>query len=107
MNQTFGNIGGIAPGWLWDGSKQIESYSYGMHIGSYSLGIPGSWMLGGYNQSRVLGDVYVQPHTGSSAPINLLDVSLDVVTGGSLWNSSSKEGLFAQGNFSLLGGPPS
>ncbi|KAI2697156.1 hypothetical protein CBS147317_7689 [Penicillium roqueforti] len=105
MNQTFGNIGGtIAPGWLWNGSKQIESYSYGMHIGLSSLGIPGSLMLGGYDQSRLLGDVSVQPHTGSSAPINLLDVSLGVVTGGSPWDSSSKEGLLAQGNSSLLGG---
>ncbi|KAJ5452896.1 Peptidase aspartic [Penicillium cf. griseofulvum] len=105
MNQTFGDIGGtIAPGWLWNGSKKIESYSYGMHIGSSSLGIPGSLMLGGYDQSRVLGDVSVQPHTGSSAPINLLDVSLGVVTGGSPWNSSSKEGLLARGNSSLLRG---
>ncbi|KAJ5193054.1 Peptidase aspartic [Penicillium cf. viridicatum] len=105
MNQTFGDIGGtIATGWLWNGSKTIESYTYGMHIGSSSLGIPGSLMLGGYDQSRVLGDVSVQPHTGSSAPINLLDVSLGVATGSSPWNSPSKEGLLAQGNSSLLGG---
>lgn len=105
MNQTFGEVGGtIATGWLWNGSKTIESYTYGMHIGSSSLGIPGSLMLGGYDQSRVLGDVSVQPHTGSSAPINLLDVSIGVATGGSPWSFPNKEGLFAQGNSSLLGG---
>ncbi|KAK4870252.1 hypothetical protein LT330_005306 [Penicillium expansum] len=104
-NQTFGGIGGnIVTGWLWDVLKGIESYTYGMHIGSSSLGIPGSLMLGGYDQSRVLGDVSAQPHTGSSAPINLLDVSLGVAAGSSPWNFSSKEGLLSQGNSSLLGG---
>ncbi|KAG0157329.1 hypothetical protein PDIDSM_4514 [Penicillium digitatum] len=105
VNQTFGDVGGnLITGWLWNGSQTIQSNTYGMHIGFFALGIPGSLMLGGYDQSRVLGDVSVQPHTGSSAPINLLDVSLGVATGGSPWNSTSKENLLAQGNSSLLGG---
>lgn len=52
----------------------IPSYSYGMHIGSVAFNIPGSAMLGGYDQSRVIGDVTSQSYVDDTFAIELLDV---------------------------------
>ncbi|KAJ5154324.1 Peptidase aspartic [Penicillium coprophilum] len=105
VNQTFDKLGAtMITSWLWNGSGTISSYTYGMHIGSAPLGIAGSLMLGGYDKSRALGEVSAQPHTGSSAPISLLDISLGVAEGGSPWKYPSKAGLLAQGNSSLESG---
>lgn len=71
------------------GIKQTPSYSYGMHIGSASLNIPGSLLLGGYDQSRVLGTVSTQSYTpfgqspGGNLAIGLVDVGIGVAKGGS------------------------
>lgn len=75
-----------------------------MHIGSATLGIPGSGVLGGYDKSRVLGDVSAQPFTNTKLPINLLDISLGVESGGSPWSTGNVTGLFANGNSSLRSG---
>jgi hypothetical protein len=105
INQTFDSIDAtMVTSWLWNGSSEITSYTYGMHIGSAPLNIAGSLLLGGYDKSRVLGEVSAQPHTGGSAPILLLDVSLGVAEGGSPWKYPSKQGLLAQGNSSLTPG---
>ncbi|KAJ5780726.1 hypothetical protein N7457_005886 [Penicillium paradoxum] len=104
INQTFDTIGAtMVTSWLWNTSA-ITSYSYGMHIGSAPLGIQGSLYLGGYDKSRALGEVSAQPHTGNSANIHLLDVSLGVADGGSPWKYPSKEGLLAKANSSLESG---
>ncbi|KAJ5622877.1 hypothetical protein N7490_011482 [Penicillium lividum] len=110
INQTFGASIKInttfITSYLYEqgGSANIPSYSYGMHIGSASLGIPGSLLLGGYDQNRVIGDVSAQSFSSGSFPIEMYDVSLGVAEGGSPWNYSSKTGLLAQGNSSLDSG---
>ncbi|KAJ5455306.1 Peptidase aspartic [Penicillium sp. IBT 31633x] len=105
INQTFDRTGAtMITSWLWNGSESITSYAYGMHVGSASLGIEGSLLLGGYDKSRALGEITAQPHTGHSAPIQLLDISLGVAKGGSPWKYPSKQGLLAQGNSSLDSG---
>ncbi|KAJ5638785.1 hypothetical protein N7528_001175 [Penicillium herquei] len=110
INQTFGAEIKInttfVTSYLYDsrGSTNIPSYSYGMHIGSASLGIPGSLLLGGYDQNRVIGDVSAQSFASGSFPIELYDMSLGVAEGGSPWSYSNKTGLLAQGNTSLASG---
>ena len=107
INQTFGASIKInttfVTSYLYDqqGSTNIPSYSYGMHIGSASLGIPGSLLLGGFDQNRVIGDVSAQSFSSGSFPIELYDLSLGVAEGGSPWSFSNKTGLLAQGNSSL------
>ena len=110
INQTFGASIKINTtfinSYLYDqgGVNAIPSYSYGMHIGSASLGIPGSLHLGGYDQSRVIGDVSAQSFDSGSFPIELFDISIGVAEGGSAWSYSNKTGLLGQGNSSLSSG---
>ncbi|GES65137.1 aspartic protease [Aspergillus terreus] len=82
----------------------IPSYSYGMHIGSAALNIPGSLYLGGYDRSRVIGEVSSQPVDGGACPIQLVDIDIGVAAGASPWNSSSMTGLLMQGNASMASG---
>ncbi|RDH31419.1 aspartic protease [Aspergillus welwitschiae] len=110
INQTFGNVIKINTTFVTsyfyeqEGSLNIPSYSYGMHIGSASLGIPGSLLLGGYDQNRVMGEVSSQAFSSGSFPIELLDITIGVAEGGSPWNYTNKTGLLAQGNSSLDSG---
>jgi hypothetical protein len=110
INQTFDRGTNTPPingtfitSWLWEKSS-IASYSYGLHIGSASLGIPGSLLLGGYDKNRVLGSVSAQPFSGGNFPIQLLDIGLGVAEGGSPWNFHNKTGFLAKGNSSLEAG---
>lgn len=77
------------------------SNSFGMHIGSVAMSIPPSIYLGGYDQSRVLGNVTVQNHNMEYFPIDLLDIGIGVAIGSSPFPFSSKSGLLAQGNSSI------
>ncbi|PYI28942.1 hypothetical protein BP00DRAFT_480155 [Aspergillus indologenus CBS 114.80] len=94
----------------------IPSYSYGMHIGTPTYNLAGSLLLGGYDQSRVLGEVSSQSYSDDGGfPIKLRDISLVVIRGGSPWLSSSSStnsssititnnnptGLLAAGNSSI------
>ncbi|KAI2674011.1 hypothetical protein DTO013E5_6199 [Penicillium roqueforti] len=110
INQTFGASIKINATFITsylyeqEGSTKIPSYSYGMHIGSASLGIPGSLHLGGYDQNRVIGTVSAQSFSSGSFPIEMYDMSIGVAEGGSPWNYSNKTGLLAKGNSSLDAG---
>lgn len=110
INQTFGASIKINTTFITsylyyqERSTSISSYSYGMHIGSASLGIPGSLHLGGYDQNRVMGDVSAQPFSSGAFPIEMYDMSIGVAEGGLPWNYSNKTGLLAQGNSSLNSG---
>jgi hypothetical protein len=83
----------LIPSWMSSsgGSRATPSNSYGLHVESASQGIPGSLLLGGFDQNRVLGEVSSQsfgPHgaaPGGDTPIGLLDIGLGVATGGSPW----------------------
>lgn len=95
--------------WLYTsgGRNSIPSYSYGMHIGSVDPAIPGSLVLGGYDKSRVLGEVSSQSvsvNSGSSGvwQIRLKDIGLGVATGKSPFDFKSKHGLFTQDSGAVL-----
>lgn len=89
-------------------SNDTPSYSYGMHIGSAALGIPGSAILGGYDKNRIAGEVSAQPFTsfdsnnpGGDLIIGLFDIGVGVAAGGSPWSFNQKSGLLSQSNSSL------
>ncbi|KAK6824254.1 hypothetical protein RU639_005078 [Aspergillus parasiticus] len=88
------------PSYLYE-HDTIPSYSYGMHIGSVPLSIPGSLVLGGYDKNWVLGDVSRQPYSSGDLPIDLLDIKIGVVSGGSPWTYTDKPGLLRQRNTSI------
>ncbi|MCJ1439193.1 hypothetical protein MMC27_008584 [Xylographa pallens] len=109
INQSYPQVNGVnnfnsslLSGYLY-AAGQISSNSYGLHIGSASLGIPGSAFVGGYDQSRVLGVVTTQStfSASSALPIDLLDIGIGVAEGGSPFNFTSKSGLLMQGNSSI------
>lgn len=110
INQTFTEPEGVPDmngtfitSYLWE-HGYIPSYSYGMHIGSASLDIPPSLFLGGYDQSRIIGDVSSQISNGGFA-IYLTDITLGVETGGYPWSVSKDiTGLLGSGNATISHG---
>ncbi|KAH8659918.1 aspartic peptidase domain-containing protein [Xylariales sp. PMI_506] len=113
VNQTFTEgyyepaiNASLIPGYLWS-HGQLDSNSFGMHIGSANPYVPGSLYFGGYDQNRVLGDVITkggsEEDTGATANEFLLkDISIDVVDGSSPFNfSGSATGLLAQNDAPL------
>lgn len=90
----LGRCGGdnTAPGPLKQLKAQqtITSESFGLHMGSVSQKLPGSLILGGYDRSRVLGDVAVFDMPDGIMPTMFLrDVILGIEEGGSPFNGSS------------------
>jgi len=89
------------------GARKTPSYSYGMHIGSVALGISGSIYLGGYDKSRLVGEISTQSFTpygsapGGNLEIGMMDVGLGVGTGGSPWAYNHKDGLLSKSNSSM------
>lgn len=83
----------------------IDSQTFGMHIGSAGAHpVPGSLWLGGYDRNRAVSDMLAvsiaEPYFEfGGAP--LLDISIDVVKGGSPFPWDSKTGLLASGNSSI------
>ncbi|OJJ31392.1 hypothetical protein ASPWEDRAFT_45330 [Aspergillus wentii DTO 134E9] len=77
------------------GANKIPSYSFGMHIGSVKENIPGSLVLGGYDQNRVVGDVSSQKVAlpNGEFEIQMKDIGLGVATGGSPWNFTRKDNM--------------
>ena len=80
---------------------QIPSSSYGLHIGSATMGIPGSLFVGGYDQSRVMGPVSSQPYNNNYLPIDLLDISIGIAEGQSPFSFGTKSGYLAHNNASI------
>ena len=82
--------------------RDIPSNSYGLHYGSANLNQPLSLWLGGYDQQRLVGPVSTQ-HVDSqfNLPIDLLDIGIGVVTGGSPFSFPSQTGLLATKNASI------
>jgi len=107
INQSYPSVGSITnfnasliSGYLYK-TDQIASNSYGLHIGSAALGIPGSALVGGYDQPHVLGEVTAQSYALYSLPINLLDIGIGAAEGASPFTYPSKSGLLTQGNSSI------
>ncbi|KAJ5504409.1 hypothetical protein N7463_007283 [Penicillium fimorum] len=88
--------------WNETSNYRIPSYSWGMHIGSVDLNIPGSLILGGYDQARVLGQVISPPIYGTpdfgSLTVSLADIGIGVATGNSPFDFQNKSGLFKLAN---------
>jgi hypothetical protein len=72
-----------------------------MHIGSTGLRILPSLYIGGYDQTRVVGEVTVQKFNMHYLPIDLLDIGIGVAEGKSPFTFTSKSGLLASGNSSV------
>ncbi|KAJ5959239.1 uncharacterized protein N7479_006389 [Penicillium vulpinum] len=94
--------------WNDSSSDRIPSYSWGMHIGSVEPEIPGSLMLGGYDQNRVLDQVSSQQvdntrHLGNLR-IYLKDIGIGVATGDSPFGFENKSGLFTWENSTIIRG---
>ncbi|PWY79515.1 acid protease [Aspergillus sclerotioniger CBS 115572] len=93
-------------GWLYSNSD-IPSYSYGMHIGSVNPAIAGSLVLGGYDKSRVMGDVSAQAVSVNSASSGILelelkDIGIGVAAGPSPFSFYNESGLFLQSSGVVL-----
>ena len=107
--QTFlGNNGSNVTGQLLTGylaaQSQIPSSSFGLHIGSAPLGQVGSLVLGGYDSSRIVGEVVALDTTGvGGEPIaGMIDANIGVVTGGTPFNVTTFPSLFkAEGNITM------
>ena len=100
-----GNTFNMITAWeYWNESStlSIPSYSWAMHIGSVEPDIPGSLMLGGYDQSRVLNQVSSQQVDPAShlgvLKISLEDIGIGVATGGSPFDFQNQSGLFRWGD---------
>lgn len=105
VNQSWNDGNGrfnssLVPSYLYL-TDQAPSNSFGMHIGSTALEIPPSLYIGGYDQSRVLGEVTVQDYNMHYFPIDLLDIGIGVAEGASPFPFESKSGLLASGNSSV------
>lgn len=64
----------------------IPSTSYGIHVGSVYPNITGSLVLGGYDSSRCL----TSPITTSEQYVELIAISLEVVSGGHAYTNTSR-----------------
>ena len=90
-----GVVGQTFPGSL-AANNLIPSNSFGLHYGSASLNAVGSLTWGGYDQSRVLGDVAsfnLEVRDQNNMILSLLDVQIGVENGSSPFNASSFTGL--------------
>lgn len=84
----------------------IPSASFGLHIGSVAMGIPGSLWFGGYDRSRVLGPVLSKPVVAFATPYfmaELVDISISTGRGQSPFPTSKRTGILVQGNSSIDG----
>ncbi|CCD46785.1 similar to aspartic-type endopeptidase [Botrytis cinerea T4] len=95
INQTFSSnlTGQFLSSGLYSQAK-IPSNSFGLHVGSASMGIRGSLVLGGYDQSRVLTPVTTQKGYNGTFSMSLVDMSIGTIDGYSPLNfNTTKSGL--------------
>ena len=75
-------------------SGNVGSSSFGLHIGSVSQQIPGSLVLGGYDQSRTVGPVGVFNYVSGLPYVVLMDVTLGAARCDSPFPGSSIDQLY-------------
>jgi hypothetical protein len=93
--------GAFLPEYAYQSYDVSASNSYGLYVGSAAFIIPGSLILGGYGQNRVIGPVSSQPYILDHLPIDLLDIGIGVADGLPPFAFTSKTGLLASGNSSI------
>lgn len=95
INQTFTTNGPTINASLLTGSLEeqniISRSSYGLHVGSASLGPKLSLWIGGYDASRIIGPVSVQLVQDQSPVIDLLDIGIGVDHGRSPFSFTSRD----------------
>lgn len=93
-NPVLGDINGQTfPGAL-AARNDTPSNSFGLHCGSASLNQAGSLVWGGYDQSRVLGDIgSFDLSSGNAMQVSLFDIQIGVEKGTSPFTSDSLTGL--------------
>lgn len=93
--------------WLYQMYAMGESPSnaYSMHVGSPSVGIPPSLVIGGYDTSRVYGPVSKQAYDDDSLPIDLIDIGIGVEEGGSPFPFDNMTGLLRDEFYEPVKGP--
>lgn len=105
VNQSFTTAGGpsvngtLIPGHLYE-TEVIDSYSFGLHLGSALPGakVPGSLLFGGYDENRVLGEV-VTLNGEYTETIVLRDISIEYFGNQSPWDfDEEKDGLLTEKN---------
>jgi len=90
----------MIPGFL-QANNYSPSNSFTLHIGSASLGPGGSLTFGGYDKSRVLGDVGIFDfNTDVGMSLSLLDIEIGVENGGSPFDFISQDHLLRQNSTS-------
>ena len=82
----------------------IPSSSYGLHYGSAALNLDLSLWLGGYDASRIIGQVSSQSYVADNFELDLLDIGIAVDHGASPFNYTYKSGLLATGNTTISDG---
>lgn len=81
--------GQTIPGYAY-AQDEVASNSWGLHYGSALLNQEGSLVFGGYDQSRVLGDVGAFDLAADSTMLpNLLDIQIGVENGSSPFSETS------------------
>lgn len=97
INQSFTTDGPSINASLLAGSlkeqNQIARSSYGLHVGSASLGPKLSLWIGGYDASRIIGPVSAQQDDQGSLVIDLLDIGIGVDHGLSPFSFTSRDGM--------------
>ena len=80
---NFGNVNGQTVPGNGNANGNIPSNSFGLHYGSVPLHQTGSLVFGGYDQSRVLGDVAAFDMVGGNNQMigQLLDIEIGVEAG--------------------------
>lgn len=101
--------GSLIPGYL-QAVNLTPSNSFGLHIGSVKSKIKGSLYFGGYDQTRICGNISTQQGAfagiepdddGKKGLIDLLDIGINVIDGASPFNTSTISNLLATGNSSI------
>ncbi|KAF4258015.1 hypothetical protein KXV89_001553 [Aspergillus fumigatus] len=88
-------VGNVIPDYL-SINGYTPSSSWSLHIGSAVMGIPGSLIFGGYDSTRVIGDIGTYDTTDGFGGMftELVDVQLGVASGsGSPWSFQNKTNL--------------
>ncbi|KAH8897127.1 hypothetical protein GQ53DRAFT_760315 [Thozetella sp. PMI_491] len=102
--------GSLIPGYL-QAANLTPSNSFGLHIGSVNPKIEGSLYFGGYDQTRICGNISTQQGAfagiepaddGKRGLIDLLDIAINVIDGSSPFNTSTISNLLATGNSSIV-----
>ncbi|OBS22484.1 hypothetical protein FPOA_08821 [Fusarium poae] len=86
----------MPPGYMWEHGK-TNSNSFGMHIGSVKPDLSGSLWWGGYDQNRIVGDVFSMTG-GPRDGITLQDVGIEVMGNNTPFDFHSKPGLLTGGS---------